>query len=318
MVSPTKIEVLTDLSPFIKVYTERLLGTPHVPPSPEDPTTGVASKDTTITPNVSARLYLPKLSNPTQKLPILVYYHGGGFCVDSAFSCQYHRYMNLLSSKSGALVVSVEYRLAPEYLLPAAYEDSWDALKWVCSHVLDHTHFEKDQWITNHADFNRVFIGGDSAGGNVTHNIAMHAGSESLPGNVKILGAVLSYPHFWGSNPIGDEPTEDMEQHIAYRLSLFVYPSAPGGIDNPSINPLADGAPSLSRLGCSKIIVKLAEKDDFTSRGLAYAEEVKSSGWKGDVEVVVVEGEGHCFHILDPETEKAKNLIKRLASFISQ
>ncbi|KAL0299925.1 UNVERIFIED_CONTAM: 2-hydroxyisoflavanone dehydratase [Sesamum angustifolium] len=148
MVAPSKIEVLTDLSPFIKVYTDRLLGTPHVPPSPEDPTTGVASKDTTISPNVSARLYLPKLSDPTQKLPILVYYHGGGFCVESAFSFQYHRYMNILSSKSGALVVSVEYRLAPEHLLPAAYDDSWYALEWVCSHVLDHTHFDKDQWIT--------------------------------------------------------------------------------------------------------------------------------------------------------------------------
>ncbi|KAL0368056.1 UNVERIFIED_CONTAM: 2-hydroxyisoflavanone dehydratase [Sesamum calycinum] len=108
-----------------------------------------------------------------------------------------------------------------------------------------------------------------------------------------------------------------MKQHIAYKLSLFAYPSAAGGIDNPSFNPLADGAPSLSGLGCSKIIVNLAEKDDFTSRGLAYAEEVQKSGWEGKVEVVEVEGEGHCFHIIDPETEKAKNLIKRLASFIS-
>ncbi|KAK4434003.1 2-hydroxyisoflavanone dehydratase [Sesamum alatum] len=319
MASPTKIELLTDLSPFIKVYTERLVGTPHVPPSrPEDPTTGVSSKDTTISPTVSARLYLPKLSQPTQKLPILVYYHGGGFCIESAFSFQYHRYMNLLSAKSGSLVVSVEYRLAPEHPLPAAYDDSWDALKWVCSHVLDQTHFEKDQWITNHADFNRVFIGGDSAGGNITHNIAMRAGSEPLPGNVKILGAILSYPYFWGSNPIGDEPTEHIEQHIFYRLWLFVYPSAPGGVDNPAINPLADGAPRLSGLGCSKIRVCLAEKDELASRGLAYAEEVKKSRWKGKVEVVEVEGEGHCFDIVDPESEKAKDLINRLASFISQ
>ncbi|KAL0393119.1 UNVERIFIED_CONTAM: 2-hydroxyisoflavanone dehydratase [Sesamum radiatum] len=308
MASSTKLE---DLSPFIKVYTERLLGTPHVPPSPD-----VYSKDTIISPNVSARLFLPKLSHHAQKLPVLVYYHGGGFCLESAFSSQYHRYMNILSAKAGALVVSVEYRLAPEHHLPAAYHDSWHALKWVCSHVHDKTHFKKDQWIANHADFNRVFIGGDSAGGNITHNMAMHAGSEFLPGNVKISGAILSYPHFWGSKPIGKEPA-DMKQHIAYKLSLFAYLSAPGGIDNPSFNPLADGAPSLSGLGCSKIIVNLAEKDDFTSRGLAYAEEVKKSGWEGKVEVVEVEGEGHCFHIIDPETEKAKNLIKRLASFIS-
>ncbi|KAI3459371.1 hypothetical protein Pfo_016034 [Paulownia fortunei] len=321
MASTTK-EVLTDLSPVLKVYTDgtvdRLSSSPHVPPSPEDPTTGVSSKDITISPVISARLYLPKLTHPTQKLPILVYYHGGGFCIESAFSFLSHRYINILSAEAGALVISVEYRLAPEHPLPAAYEDSWDALKWVCAHVLDQTHFEKEQWITNHGDFSRVSIGGDSAGGNIAHNIALRAGSESLPGNVKIVGAILSHPYFWGSNPIGSEPKEDIEQGIAYRLWLFVYPSAPGGIDNPLVNPLVDGAPSLSRIGCPKMIICLAEKDLITGRGLVYAEKVKKSGWKGEVEVVEVEGEDHCFHISDPETEKAKNLIKRFATFISQ
>ncbi|KAL0393136.1 UNVERIFIED_CONTAM: 2-hydroxyisoflavanone dehydratase [Sesamum radiatum] len=288
MASTTK-DVISDLSPIIKVYTdgtvEGLLGSAHVPPSPEDPTTGVSSKDTTISPTLSARLYLPKLTHPTQKLPILVYYHGGGFCVDSAFSFLNHRYVNLLSAESGALVVSVEYRLAPE-----------------------------------HPFRRRTRILGtpsNGAGGNIPHNIAMRAGSESLPGNVKVLGAILSNPYFWGSNPIGNEPKEDIEQNLVYRLWLFVYPSAPGGIDSPLINPLADGAPSLSGLGCSKIIVCLAEKDVLTARGLVYAEEVKKSGWKGEVEVVEIEGEDHCFHVFDPQREKAKNLINRLASFIS-
>ncbi|KAK6146666.1 hypothetical protein DH2020_020535 [Rehmannia glutinosa] len=222
---------------------ERLFGSPHVPPSPEDPTTGVSSKDTTISPLISARLYIPKLTHPTQTLPILVYYHCGGFCLESAFSFLHHRYINLLSAASGALVISVEYRLAPEHPLsaasgalvisveyrlapehplPAAYDDSWEALKWVCSHAdLNQIHFEKDQWIANHGDFNRVYIGGDSAGANIAHNIALRVGSEPLP------------------------------------------------------------------------------------------EKVKKSGWKGEVEVVEVEGEDHCFHIYDTETEKARNLIKR-------
>ncbi|KAL0393123.1 UNVERIFIED_CONTAM: putative carboxylesterase 4, mitochondrial [Sesamum radiatum] len=139
--------------------------------------------------------------------------------------------MYLLSVISGALVVSVEYRLAPEHLLPAAYDDSWDALKWA----------------------------------------------------------------------------------VVVRI-----PVCSQWADNPSINPLADGAPSLSTLGLSKLIVNLAGDDDFTPRGLAYADGVKNSGWIGELEVVVDEGEGHCYHITDPETEKAKNLIKHLASFISQ
>ncbi|KAL6535320.1 hypothetical protein OROMI_026694 [Orobanche minor] len=324
MASTTTKEVLTDLSPLIKLYAdgtvERLFGSPHVPPSPEDPTTGVSSKDATVSPLVSARLYLPKLARPPnhKKLPILVYYHFGGFCVDSAFSFLDHRYINILSAAAGALVISVEYRLAPEHLLPAAYDDSWEALKWVCSHgaEIDRTHFERDEWISGHGDLNRIFIGGDSAGGNIAHHIALRAGSEPLPGNVKIVGAILSHPYFVGSKPIGSEPKDDIER-LLYRLWVFVYPSAPGGIENPLINPLVDGAPGLSGLGCSKMIVCLSEKDVLAAEGLAYAQKVRESGWKGEIEVVEVEGEDHCFQIFDPENEKAKNLIKRLACFIS-
>lgn len=318
MTSTTK-EVLTDLSPLIKVYTdgtvERLWKTPDVPPSPEDPTTGVSSKDIAISPLISARIYLPKLTHPTQKLPILVYYRGGYFCIGSTFSLLEYRYTNLLTAACGALVVSVDFRLAPEHPLPAAYDDSWDALKWICSHAVDG--IEKEEWIANHGDFNRVFICGDSSGANIAHNMAMRAGSDPLPGDVKIVGAIVSNPYFWGSNPIGNEPKEDREQSLQYRNWLLVHPSAAGGIDNPLINPLADGAPSLSGLGCSKIMVCLSEKDATTARGKVYAEEVKKSGWKGEVEVVEVAGEDHCFHVYFPEKDKAKNLINRMAAFIS-
>ncbi|KAH7842635.1 hypothetical protein Vadar_007578 [Vaccinium darrowii] len=84
--------IASELLPILRVYkdgtVERFVGSPFVPPSPEDPTTDVSSKDTTISPLVSARLYLPKLSSPTHQknLPILVYFHGGGFCIESAFS----------------------------------------------------------------------------------------------------------------------------------------------------------------------------------------------------------------------------------------
>ncbi|GFP83827.1 2-hydroxyisoflavanone dehydratase [Phtheirospermum japonicum] len=316
----TTKEVLADLSPVMKLYAdgtvERLFGSPYVPPSLEDPATGVSSKDITISPNVSARIYLPKLTQTGQKLPILVYCHAGGFCVESAFSFFHHRYISLLSAAAGALVVSVEYRLVPEHPLPAAYEDSWDALKWVCSHgsKIDQT---CDEWITNHGDLNRIFIGGDSAGGNIAHYIALRVGSDPLPGNLKIVGAILSHPFFLGSDPIGTQSTEDIEQSLSYRMWMLAYPSAAGGIDNPLINPLSDGAPGLSGLGCSKMIVCLTEKDELTGRGLAYAEKVKKSGWKGEIEVVEIEGEDHCFQLFDPENEKAKNLIKRLAAFIS-
>lgn len=311
----------TDLSPLIKVNSDgtvhRLIGSPHVPPSPEDPTAAVASIDITIPLSISARLYLPKLAAATHpKLPILLYFHGGGFCLESAFSVPHHRYTNLHSAKSGALILSVEYRLAPENPLPAAYDDSAAALKWVCSHALDQPGFQKEQWVYNHGDFSRIFIGGDGSGANIAHNLAVLAGSGPLPGDVKIAGAILSHPYFCGSN--GGETKEDLERSFAYRMWSFVYPTAAGGIDNPVINPLASGAPSLSGLGCSKMIIFLAEKDPTAARGKLYAEMVRQSGWGGELEVVEFEGENHCFQITDNETENAKILINRFVAFLSR
>ncbi|KAL2463947.1 putative carboxylesterase 2 [Forsythia ovata] len=322
MSSNASKEMLVDLSPFLKVYKDgtvtRLFGSPHVPPSPEDAATGVSSKDINISPVVQARLYLPKLTDPHQKLPVLVYYHGGGFCLESAFSFLVQRYMNILAAEAKALIVSVEYRLAPEHPLPVAYEDSWTALQWVASHAIEKPGMEKEPWLTEHADFGKIYVGGDSAGGNIVHNILLRAGAEPLPGDMKILGGFLSHPYFWGSKPIESETKEETEQNVAYKIWLFVYPSAPGGIDNPMINPFVDDAPSLSGLACSRLLVCLAEKDPLTSRGILYVESVKKSGWNGEVELVGFEGEDHCFHFFDPEKSNAKDLIKCLASFISQ
>ncbi|KAI9195330.1 hypothetical protein LWI28_013901 [Acer negundo] len=326
MASTTK-EVDKELLPLVRVYkdgsVERLLGSPHVPPSPDqDPETGVSSKDVTISQNppVSARLYLPKLTNHDKKLPILVYFHGGGFCIESAFSFFSQRYLNRLVSESQAVTVSVEYRMAPEHLLPAAYEDCWTALQWVASHhkTGDEDSTDKEPWLSNHGDFRRVFIAGDSAGGNIAHNIAMRAGVESLNGGVKIFGAVLSHPAFWGSEPIGSESRDNHEKKYCYLIWEFVYPSAPGGMDDAMINPVGPGKPSLAKLGCSKLLVCVAEKDyELRERGVWYYNAVKESGFRGEVELFESEGGGHAFHIYDPETENAKCLIKRLASFVN-
>ena len=322
MASITK-EVERELIPFVRLYkdgsVERLGNSPYVPPSPQDKETGVSSKDITISqdPSISARLYLPKLNQPHhQKLPILIYFHGGGFCIESAFSSDHQRYLNSLVSQAQVVAVSVEYRLAPEHLLPIAYEDSWAALQWVASHFIDDNVANKEPWLINHGDFNRVFLGGDSAGANIVHNIALRAGVEGLHGGVRITGAFLTHPFFWGLKPVGSEYTAEREKGLAYSIWNLVYPSAPGGIDNPMINPFSPGAPSLAGLGCSRLLVTVSEKDRLRDRGIMYYNAVKESEWKGEVELIEVQGEGHAFQILDCGTENANNLTKRLASFL--
>uniref|UniRef100_A0A0E0ECB3 Alpha/beta hydrolase fold-3 domain-containing protein n=1 Tax=Oryza meridionalis TaxID=40149 RepID=A0A0E0ECB3_9ORYZ len=93
-----------------------------------------------------ARLFLPSGAAATgqRRLPIVVYFHGGSFCTESAFCRTYHRYATFLASRAGALVVSVEYRLAPEHPIPAAYDDAWAALQWVAS--------LSDPWFADYGD----------------------------------------------------------------------------------------------------------------------------------------------------------------------
>lgn len=149
--------VKIELLPFIRVYrsgrVERLLGTATVPAS-LDAATGVASRDVAIDPatGVSVRLYLPPAATSSgrggnNKLPVLVYFHGGGFMVESAASPTYHRYLDALASRAGVLAVSVEYRRAPEHPLPAAYDDAWAALAWTLTSGL-----RKEPWLAEHGD----------------------------------------------------------------------------------------------------------------------------------------------------------------------
>lgn len=210
--------------------------------------------------------------------------------------------------------MSVEYRHAPEHPLPAAYDDSWAALQWVASHALDNN---DEPWLRNHGDFSRVYIGGDSCGANIVHNMAIRAGVEHLKGGMKILGGILSHPYFWGSKTIGCEGScGDHEDRVPYKIWYFSYPNVEGGIDSPMVNPWVDGGPSLAGLAFSRMLVCVSEKDELRERGLKYVECVKGSGWKGEVEVIDIEGEDHCFFLFNPGTDKAKHLVKRFAEFI--
>ncbi|PIN15294.1 Arylacetamide deacetylase [Handroanthus impetiginosus] len=307
-------EILHDFSPLLKHYKdgriERLVGLDVVPPS-VDPKTGVQSKDLQISPeiNVSARLYLPKNPDRSQKLPLLVYFHGGGFLVESAFSSLYQKHVNCLVAQANVVAVSVDYRLAPEHPLPIAFEDSWLALEWIASQ-------STDEWIKDYADMNRVFLGGDSAGGNITHNMARRIGTQKLDG-INLSGITLNCPFFYGKDPIGNEGADHFifSKNYNDRLLPYVCPSM-SDCDEPWINPAKDE--KLSSLGCKKVLVYVAEKDFLKDRGCYYKEILSKSGWNGDVELVEVEGEDHVFSVLHPDSENGNAMLKKVASFINE
>ncbi|KAH6818945.1 hypothetical protein C2S51_002548 [Perilla frutescens var. frutescens] len=306
-------EILHDFTPMLRAYKngriERLTGQDFVPPS-LDPATAVHSKDVQIAPeiNLSARLYLPGNADRSKKLPLLVYFHGGGFVIESAFSPQYQKHLNRLVAEANVVAVSVNYRLAPEFPLPIAFDDSWVALKWAAAEG-------SDEWITEFADLNRLYLGGDSAGANIAHNIAMRVGSDN-PERFNLRGIFMNCPFFGGVDPVGSESVEQFKpwKEFADKLWRFVCPTA-SDCDEPWINPGKD--PNISRLVCKKVLIYVAEKDLLKERGWYYKEVLSKSGWNGKVECVEIAGEEHVFSVFFPDGENGMAMFKNLASFIN-
>ncbi|XP_054825254.1 probable carboxylesterase 2 [Prosopis cineraria] len=305
-----------DLSPIMKVYKdgriERLAGEEVVPPC-FDPVTDVESKDVVISKDdgVSARIFLPKITNPDQRFPLLVYFHGGAFCIETPFSQNYHNYVNALASQANVIGVSVHYRRAPEHPVPTAHEDSWTALKWVASHSAGNG---PDEWLNRHADLGKVFLAGDSAGANLAHHMAIRIGLEKPPG-VELEAIALVHPYFWGVERIGCELKDAESAAKADNLWRFACPTTSGS-DDPLINPEKD--PNIGKIGCKRVLVCVAEKDLLKDRGWYYKEVLQRNGFCGDLEVMETKEEGHVFHMYKPSCESALAMFCRLVSFIKQ
>ncbi|EXC17360.1 putative carboxylesterase 2 [Morus notabilis] len=255
-------EIVLDFSPYFRAYkdghVEKFFGRDVVPPG-TDRVTGVSSKDVQIFPEtgVSARVFVPTTISPGEKLPLLVYFHGGGFVVGSPFCSVYHNFVTSLVKEAEVVVVSVDYRLAPEYPVPIAYEDSWAA-----SHA---SGSGPEPILNEHADLSRVFLSGDSAGGNIVHNMVAQAGEESLGEKVTLLGSCLIHPHFIKRE--GDDSEK------IWRLAC---PTTSGSGD-PRMNPISDAR--LARIGCGRVLICLAEIDWLRDEGLFYYETLVKSGW---------------------------------------
>ncbi|KAI9127617.1 hypothetical protein K1719_000610 [Acacia pycnantha] len=294
-------QILHDYSPRFLVYkdghVERLRGEEKVPAG-IDPVTGVQSKDITVNPQtgLSVRMFLPKTATSASKLPLLIYIHGGAFCTYSPFHPFYHRHLNTIAAEANAVVVSVNYRLAPEHPLPIGYDDTWEAIKWAAAHS---NGGGTEPWLVDHADFSRVYFAGDSAGGNFSHSMAMQVGLEGLPG-VKLAGIVVIHPYFG---------IDEKEELIAFLYPTMAWP------DDPKMKPAKD--PNLGRLGCRRVLVMVAGNDALVDRGRTYYEALKKSGWEGEVDLVEAAGEGHVFHLVDPTKEKAQVLVKQFVSFLT-
>ena len=127
---------------------------------------------------LTLRLYRPIGSSGTARLPVLVYYHGGGWVIGDLDT--HDSLCRELANASGCAVVAVDYRLAPEHRFPAAALDCVAATRWVRDHAAE-----------LQLDASRLAVGGDSAGGNLAAVVAIEARDS---GNLAIAFQLLIYP----------------------------------------------------------------------------------------------------------------------------
>ncbi|KAJ3692761.1 hypothetical protein LUZ60_011856 [Juncus effusus] len=306
----------TDNSNLFLQIVEHLDGSitrPFIPlaaPSPDPP---VLSKDLVLNSdhNTSLRLYLPsKPTSQNQKLPVILFFHGGGFVLCSPSTAFYHDSCQAMAESLPALVISASYRLAPEARLPAAYEDAEEALKWVQTQAQNP--LSSDNWLSTHADFSKFFLMGSSSGGNIAYHTALSAKSMDLT-PLNLCGAILNQPYFGGvERTKTEENSQDdfMVPLIAndnlWRLSLPVGSDRDHGFCNPekAVPGKARGIVRCLVLGCSG--------DPLFDRQNLFAELLERDG----VEVVKKMDEGgfHAMELFVPE--KGECLFKDVREFV--
>ncbi|KAL3628160.1 hypothetical protein CASFOL_027206 [Castilleja foliolosa] len=163
--------------------------------------------------NLQLRLYKPR-SPPAAKLPVLYFLRGGGFCNGSRESPHQHSFCLRLASALQVLVVAPDYRLAPEHRLPSAMEDAMSSVKWLQEQAVLASC--ADEWLRGGSvDFRKVFIMGDSSGGNMAHHLAVELGRGS-PGlkPVRVRGYVLVAPFFGGTERTKSEAEGPPERYL--------------------------------------------------------------------------------------------------------
>ncbi|CAN1187298.1 Probable carboxylesterase 15 [Linum perenne] len=266
--------------------------------------------------NLSLRLYKPSSCSSNKLLPIFYYIHGGGFCIGSRTWPNCQNYCFKLAMELEAVVIAPDYRLAPENRLPAAIEDGYMAVKWLQDQALAE---EPDTWLTDAADFRKVFICGDSAGGNIAHNLAVRLGATSLQlAPVVVKGYVLLAPFFGGTVLSKSEAEGPKDAFLNLELiDRFWRLSVPMGdtTDHPLINPFGTNSKDLTPVTLDPILVVVGGSDLLKDRGQDYAEKLKKLGKM--VEYVEFDGQQHGFFTINPDSEPAKKLMQVIKSFIA-
>jgi acetyl esterase len=215
---------------------------------------------------VPLRVYRPAVSSVSREpLPVIVYFHGGGWVLGN--TRMYDPLCSFLARAVGAVVVSVDYRLAPEHRAPQAVHDSVDSLRWLAEH--------SGSLGAQGGDATGLAVCGDSAGGNLAAIVCQVVRDEDGPA---IAHQALMYP---STDATMSQPSilENANAPILTRAKIDVFLDhylGPDGLatDDPLVSPLW----AASHADLPPALVQTADLDPIRDDGRMYAERLAAAG----------------------------------------
>jgi acetyl esterase len=199
-------------------------------------------------------------------LPVLLYFHGGGFTVGSPET--HEALCKHLAHLAQCAVVSLDYRLAPEHTFPTAHNDAFDALQWLIAHAT-----------SLNLDATRIALGGDSAGGSLTASTAIAARDA----NIHLKLQLMFYPGCAAEHMASAHTFDKGFLLEKTSIDYFYGHYLPHAADrrDPRFSPLLVGDVS----GLAPAWIGLAECDPLVDEGVAYADHLRMAGVPVDLEI---------------------------------
>ncbi|KAL2925295.1 putative carboxylesterase 17 [Bienertia sinuspersici] len=174
-----------------------------------------------------------------------------------------------------------------------------------------------EPWLEQ-ADLSRIFLSGDSAGGNIAHNIAVKAckNEYDLRGNL-IKGILLIHPFFGSEERTPQEKVNESTIEVQMN-DMFWNLSIPQGSNRDYFGCNFERVELHDYEWCHfpKVVVYVAELDFLKERGVMYVEHLKRKG-VNDVELIEAKDEGHVYHVYHPKSQSTLLLKRQMANFMS-
>lgn len=236
-------------------------------------------------------------------VPVILFFHGGSFAHSSANSAIYDILCRRLVGMCKAVVVSVNYRRAPENRYPCAYDDGWTALQWVNSRP----------WLKSKDSKVHLYLAGDSSGGNIVHHVALKA----VESGIDILGNILLNPMFGGQERTESEKKLDGKYFVTVQDRDWYWRAfLPEGADrdHEACNPFGPNGKSLKGIKFPKSLVVVAGLDLIQDWQMAYVEGLKKAGQ--EVKLLYLEQATVGFYFL-PNNDHFYVVMDEISNFVS-